>query len=168
MRASGLFQSSKNTLGALIWAGIVAGVVSALVKSGVETVLPPRPPTAVPPPIALLDLMGFDAATMTYAFNQTAVNWGGNGFHILFSIVIAIVYVWLVDLCPKIGVWWGLLFGWITATVGAHCIVLPILGVAPLPWDMGMAGFISEIVGTGIWIWTIECVRRVMLQRPAD
>lgn len=162
-----MFHPRKNALGTLVGVGIVAGIISAMVKSGVETVLPPRLPTAVPPPIGLLDMMGFDAATMNYVFNQTAVNWGGNGFHILFSIVIALAYVWLVERCPKAGVWWGVPFGWLVATVGAHGIVLPLLGVAPLPWDMGSAGFISEVVGTAMWIWTIECVRRALLRRSA-
>ncbi|MBO1113303.1 DUF1440 domain-containing protein [Bordetella petrii] len=54
----------------------------------------------------------------------------------------------------------------LVAAVGAHCIVLPLLGIAPRPWDIGTAGLISELVGTALWIWTIECVRRAML-RPA-
>jgi len=167
VQSSDTFQPRRIAPATLVGAGIVAGFISAMVKSGIETVLPPRLPTAVPPPIGLLDLMGFDAATMNYVFNQTTVNWGGNGFHILFSMVIALVYVWLVEWCPKIGAWWGVPFGWLTATVGAHCIVLPLLGVAPHPWDIGTAGVISELVGTALWIWTIECVRRVMLRRPA-
>lgn len=167
MQASDRFHPHKSALGTLVSVSIVAGFISAMVKSGIETILPPRPPTAVPPPIGLLDLMGFDAATMNYVFNQTAVNWGGNGFHILFSVVIALVYVCLVERCPKVGAFWGLPFAWLTATVGAHCIVLPLLGVEPYPWNIGTAGFISEVVGTAIWIWTIECMRRVMLRRPA-
>ncbi|MBO1114261.1 DUF1440 domain-containing protein [Bordetella petrii] len=92
MQASDTLQPCKSTLGALVGVGIVAGFVSALVKSSVETVLPPRPPTAVQPRIGLLDMMGIDAASVNYVFNQTAVNWGGNGFHILFSLVIVVVY----------------------------------------------------------------------------
>ena len=34
-----------------IWAGIVAGVISALVKSGFETMIPPRTLSTTPPPV---------------------------------------------------------------------------------------------------------------------
>ncbi|WP_171962816.1 DUF1440 domain-containing protein [Bordetella trematum] len=151
--------------GRLVWVGIVAGFFSALVKSGIETLLVPRPPSAVPPPIRLLELMGADANNMVYTFNLTAVNWGGNGVHILFSIVMAIVYCFLVRACSKVATWWGIPFAWVTATIGAHCIVLPLIGAGPVPWEIGTDGFISEIIGTAIWIWTIECVRRVMVAR---
>lgn len=165
VQASNLFHSDKRALGTLVGVGIVAGVISGLVKSGVETLLPPRLPTAVPPPIELLNMMGFDAASMNYVFNQTSVNWGGNGVHILFSIVIAVVYVWLAERCSKVTFAWGVPFGWITATIGAHCIVLPLMGAEPPLWDTGTAAVISEVVGTAIWIWTIECVRRALLGR---
>lgn len=163
MRTHQNVNESRLTMGGMIFIGIVAGFISAMVKSGVETILPPRPPSAVPPPIGLLELFGFDASAMNYTFNQTVVNWGGNGVHILFSMVIALVYVWLITRCAKVATWWGIPFAWVTATIGAHCIVLPLLGIGPVPWEIGTDGFISEFVGTAIWIWTIECVRRVMI-----
>ncbi|RIQ13807.1 DUF1440 domain-containing protein [Bordetella avium] len=155
----------KHSLSVLIGFGIWAGFLSALVKSGVETLLPPRPPGAVPPPIGLLNLMGFDAGSMNYAFNQAAVNWGGNGVHILFSMVMAFVYVRLMEVCSKVGIWWGLPFAWLTATIGAHGIVFPLLGIGPLPWHIGVDAYISEFFGTALWIWTIECMRRVLLRK---
>ena len=125
-------------------------------------------PTAVAPPIELLDQIGFHAAMMNYDFNDTAVNWGGNAFHVLFSIVIALVYLWLVERSPRVRAGWGVPFGWLVATVGAHGIVFPLLGVAPPFWSIGTAGVISEVVGTAIWIWTIECVRRAFSVAKAD
>lgn len=151
--------------GTVLWVGIVAGFISAMVKSGVETILPPRPPTAVPPPIGLLELFGLDAGAMNYTFNQTVVNWGGNGVHILFSMAFAVVFIALLSRCPKVGLLWGIPFAWVTATIGAHCIVLPLLGIGPKPWLIGTDGLISEIIGTAVWIWTIECVRRVLMRR---
>ncbi len=116
----------KHSLSVLIGFGIWAGFLSAMVRSGVETLLPPRPPGAVPPPIGLLNLMGFDAGSMNYAFNQAAVNWGGNGVHILFSMVMAFVYVRLMEVCSKVGIWWGLPFAWLTVTIRRpwHCVSL--------------------------------------------
>ena len=142
-----------------ISAGIAAGIVSALVKSGVETLLPPRLPDVTPPPISLLEKMGLDASSMVYTFSDQIVNWGGNGVHILFSIVIALVYCLLASKTQLVTLWHGLPFGWIMA-FGAHGIVLPAMGISPEVWDILPQGAISEVVGTTFWMWTIECVRR--------
>ena len=142
-----------------ISAGLVAGVISALVKSGVETLLPPRLPNVTPPPIALLEKMGLDAQSMVYTFSDQIVNWGGNGTHILFSIVIALVYCFAACKTPLVTLWYGLPFGWIMA-FGAHGLVLPAMGIGPEFWNIPPQGVISEVVGTTFWMWTIECLRR--------
>lgn len=152
----------RSKINQLIGAGIAAGVISALVKSGVETLLPPRLPGAVPPPIGLLELVGFDATGMTYQFSDQVVNWGGNGVHILFSVVIAVIYCRLVHANTIFRVWQGIPFG-LAMGLGAHIIVLPIIGVGPMFWNIPFEGYVSEIVGTVFWIWTIECVRRAIL-----
>ncbi|MFC4352244.1 DUF1440 domain-containing protein [Fodinicurvata halophila] len=152
----------RHSLNQLIGAGVAAGVVSALVKSGVETLLPPRLPDAVPPPIGLLELFGFNATGMTYQFSEQVVNWGGNGVHILFSVVIAVAYCLLVQAKPILRTGQGIPFG-LAMGLGAHIIVLPIIGVGPMFWTIPLEGYVSEIVGTIIWIWTIECVRRALL-----
>ncbi|WP_026987767.1 DUF1440 domain-containing protein [Fodinicurvata fenggangensis] len=153
---------SSHSLNQLIGAGVAAGVISALVKSGVETLLPPRLPDAVPPPIGLLELLGFDATGMTYRFSDQVVNWGGNGVHILFSVVIAVIYCLLVQAKPIFRAGQGMPFG-LAMGLGAHILVLPIIGVGPMFWTIPFEGYVSEIVGTIIWIWTIECVRRALL-----
>ncbi|KAB0585056.1 DUF1440 domain-containing protein [Comamonas kerstersii] len=53
-------------------------------------------------------------------------------------------------------------FGWVMA-FGAHGMVLPLMGIGPMVWNIPLDGAISEVVGTTIWMWTIECVRRQML-----
>src|SRR5690606_10424900 len=85
-------RAESGSISFLVFVGIISGFISALVKSGVEDLLPPRMPDAIPPPIGLLELLGFDGAGMTYQFMDQTINWGGNGVHILFSIVIAVVY----------------------------------------------------------------------------
>ncbi|WP_022728577.1 DUF1440 domain-containing protein [Fodinicurvata sediminis] len=154
-------QSSRRTH-QLIGAGVAAGVISAFVKSGVETLLPPRLPNVTPPPISLLERLGFDATSMTYHFSDQVVNWGGNGVHILFSVVIAVIYCLLVHANTIFRVWQGIPFG-LAMGLGAHLIVLPIIGVGPMFWNIPFEGYVSEIVGTIFWIWTIECVRRAIL-----
>lgn len=155
-------EQSSHSLNQLIGVGIAAGIISALVKSGVETLLPPRLPDAVPPPIGLLELFGFDATGMTYQFSDQVVNWGGNGVHILFSVVIAVIYCLLVQAKPIFRTGQGIPFG-LAMGLGAHMIVLPIIGAGPMFWNIPVEGYVSEIVGTIVWIWTIECVRRALL-----
>ena len=160
--AASTCKPSSNALQCLLGAGVVAGVISALVKSGVETLLPPRLPNVTPPPIGLLEKMGFDAQGMVYTFSDQVVNWGGNGVHVLFSVVIAVVYCLLASRCDKVTMWFGLPFGWVMA-FGAHGMVLPLMGIGPMVWNIPLDGAISGVVGTTIWMWTIECVRRQML-----
>lgn len=153
---------SNNSFGCLIYAGIIAGFIGALVKSGVETLLPPRLPSATPPPISLLELFGFNAPAMNYTFMEQSINWGGNGVHILFSIVIAIIYCVAVNQEKIFGILNGVVFGLVMG-LGAHCIVLPIIGIGPAPWNISFQGYVSEVVGIMIWIWTIDAVRRRLL-----
>lgn len=157
-------DNAKRGLGALLFAGIVAGFISALVKSGVETLLPPRLPGVTPPPIGLLELFGYDAQSMVYTFSEQVVNWGGNGIHILFSIVIAVVYCLFVNANSIFRTLHGIPFGLVMG-LGAHMVVLPIIGIGPMFWNIPFEGYVSEVVGTTIWIWTIECVRRDVLTR---
>ncbi|MFC6277459.1 hypothetical protein [Psittacicella hinzii] len=50
----------------LLVIGIIAGLMSAALKSGWEDVLPPRLPGAVPPPVEFLGLFGISTEHMTY------------------------------------------------------------------------------------------------------
>jgi len=152
-------QKNQHSLACLIYIGAIAGFIGALVKSGVETLLPPRLISTTPPPIGLLELFGFDAQNMNYTFMEQSINWGGNGVHILFSMVIAIIYCITTNKEPIVSIFNGVIFGLIMG-LGAHCIVLPIIGIGPAPWSITFEGYVSEIVGTTIWIWTIDAVRR--------
>lgn len=49
-----------------IYIGIIAGIMSALVKSGFEGIIPPRTPETMPPPEVLLTKLGYNVSTMTY------------------------------------------------------------------------------------------------------
>lgn len=139
--------------------GALAGVIAAFTKSGVESVLPPRLPGAVPPPIGLLEMMGLDANGMTYTYLEQSVNWGGNGVHILFSLVIGAVYCVLISRIPLVGMLNGIVFGLIIG-LGAHCFVLPLVGLGLPPWKMSFEEYASEIISSSIWIWTIDAIRR--------
>ena len=156
----------KASSGNLLIAGIVGGFISAMVKSGTEDILPPRLPNVTPPPIQMLNAMGFHASQMNYTYSAQSINWGGNGVHIIFSIVIAVIYCYLVRLHKIFGLWAGIPFGIIVA-FGAHSLVLPMLGIGQDVLFGPIEGLASELFGTILWIWTIECFRVYLVERPA-
>lgn len=139
--------------------GFVGGLFAAMIKSGCEDLLPPRLPSAIPPPIGLLQELGFSPDSMIYHFSDQVVNWGGNGVHYLFSAVIGLIYCCLVETYPKIRIGYGIIFGYIVAVIGFHSIILPILGLNPPIWDWSVDSLISELVGTPVWIFLIELFR---------
>lgn len=108
------FQHSKPASRRLLLAtyiGVIAGIISALVKSGFEDLIPPRMATTTPPPIVLLEKLGLDVHNMTYEWLGYTINWGGNGVHILFSIAIAVFYCLAIEYLPRIKLWHGIAFG---------------------------------------------------------
>lgn len=157
-------NTQKASSGALFIAGLTGGFISAMVKSGTEDILPPRLPNAIPPPIQMLNAMGFHASHMNYVYSNQLINWGGNGVHIIFSIVIALVYCFLVNLSRLFSIGAGIPFGIIVA-FGAHSFILPLLGIGHNVLLGPVEGIASELFGTILWIWTIECFRRYFVSR---
>ena len=157
--SSALKSSALN----LITAGIVGGFISAMVKSGTEDIMPPRFPGVTPPPIQTLDALGFHADKMNYMYSGQAINWGGNGVHIVFSIVVAIVYCFLARWNKVFAVWAGIPFGLVVA-LGFHGVILPLFGLGHDIFLAPPESYISEIFGSVLWIWTIECFRRYMVR----
>lgn len=146
----------------LVVTGIVGGFISAMVKSGTEDIMPPRLPNEIPPPIQMLDAMGLHAEKMNYFYSQQAVNWGGNGTHIIFSIVTAIVYCFLARWNKVFAVWAGIPFGLIVA-LGFHGVILPVLGFGHDVFFGPAESLISEVLGSILWMWTIEVFCRYMV-----
>lgn len=157
-------ETAKTSPIALVIAGIAGGFISAMVKSGTEDILPPRLPNVIPPPIQMLNTLGFHADKMNYLYSEQPVNWGGNGIHIVFSIVIAIIYCFLVRWNKVIAVWAGIPFGLIVA-LGFHGVMLPLLGFGHNIFFGPAESLISEVFGSVLWIWTIECFRRYMVAK---
>ncbi|WP_392559554.1 DUF1440 domain-containing protein [Orbus mooreae] len=156
-----LFELSNKKdrhLWTMIYVGIIAGIFSALVKSGFETLIPPRTPETMPPPMVLLEKLGFNVSTMDYHWLGTTINWGGNGVHILFSIAIAIIYCVVCEYLVKAKMLHGVIFG-VGVSVFAHGLVVPLLGLSGWLWLAGPEALISEFIGTAFWIWSIEAIR---------
>ena len=49
--------------------------------------------------------------------------------------------------------------------VFSHGVLLPILNLSPAPWLLPMDEILSELVGTALWMWTIEIFRRDLRNR---
>lgn len=144
-----------RALGKMLIIGIVAGILSAFVKSGLEGILPPRLPGAVPPPIEFLKLFGITTEGMTYTWLNQTINYGGNGVHILFSVVFATIYCVVAEILPNIKLLKGFVYGYAVA-LGSHYVIFPLIGIHD---PFSIEGFISELIGTGLWMWTIEAFR---------
>lgn len=144
--------------------GIIGGIISGFVKSGTEGILPPRTPDRIAPPIQLLQDIGVNVKDMIYTFSDQIVNWGGSGIHIVFSIVWAVIYCVIAEVFPKIKLWQGIGFA-IFVAIFFHGICLPILNLSPAVWNLPVDEIISEILGTFLWMWTIEIVRRDLRNR---
>ncbi|OOX78354.1 YagU family protein [Snodgrassella alvi] len=160
-------QPSSRNYGVAFFAGIMGGLVSAFVKSGTEGIMPPRTPDRIAPPIQMIQDMGIDIHSMVYTYSDQVVNWGGSTIHILFSIVWAIIYCMAAEIFPKVKLWQGLAFG-IGVTILFHGIMLPVLNLSPAPWNLPFDELLSELIGTLLWMWTIEIFRRDLRNRLTE
>lgn len=154
-----LTQKKARHISIAIYVGVIAGIFSALVKSGFEGLIPPRTLETTPPPVVLLEKLGINVDAMTYDWMGYSINWGGNGVHILFSIVIAVIYCVIAEYLPKVKMLHGIIFG-IGVSIFAHGLVVPLLGLSGWLWTAGPEALISEFVGTAFWIWSIEAIRQ--------
>ncbi|MBL7572770.1 DUF1440 domain-containing protein [Staphylococcus saccharolyticus] len=151
----------------LLWAGIIAGLLSGIVKLGWEVMFPPRTPVrdATNPPQQLLQLLGVpsDVTHLTYSFSEHALPWISFIIHYSFSVVIAIIYILLAKKYTKITLGYGALFG-IIIWIAFHLIIMPIMQVVPSPFEQPFAEHISELFGHIVWMMVIEMVRRYFYQ----
>ena len=159
-------SKKERNITAAIRVGVVAGILSALVKSGVETLIPPRTLSTPPPPVVLLEKLGVNVDVLTYDWMGYSINWGCNGVDIIFSMVIAVIYCVVVEFLPRANILHGIVFG-VGVSVFAHGLVVPLMGLSGWLWSAGPQALISEFVGTAFWIWTIEAVRRDLRDRPS-
>ena len=106
----------RRRYGVAAIAGVLGGIVSAIVKFGWEVPFPPRTPerNATTPPQQLLEQLG-----MTPEQSHTAVTFNGNEglpiysfiIHFSFAIVFAIIYCVMAEYYKSITLWQGAAFG---------------------------------------------------------
>ncbi|MDF7676881.1 DUF1440 domain-containing protein [Neisseriaceae bacterium ESL0693] len=157
-------RPSTRNYGVALLVGIIGGIMSGFVKSGTEGILPPRTADRIAPPIQLLQDMGIDLHQMVYTYSGQLLNWGGSGIHIVFSVVAAVIYCVAAEIFPKIKLWQGLAFG-IVVMLASHGILLPVMHLSPPVWQLPVDEIISELLGTLLWMWTIEIFRRDLRNR---
>ncbi|ANC42883.1 hypothetical protein A6V27_20925 (plasmid) [Hafnia alvei] len=141
--------------------GIISGVISAFVKTGTEGILPPRTPDRASPPVQLLTDLDVNWHTLVYNYSAQPVYWGGNFVHIVFSVLAAIFYCIVAEIFPRITMVQGIVFGLVFAFI-CHAVMLPLLSLSPSLQYLPADEIISEIIGTSLWIWSIELLRIAM------
>ena len=159
---------ARRRIGTAIVVGIIGGFLSAIVKFGWEVPFPPRTPglrSETNPPQSMLEWFG-----MSHDTSHTMVTFSNNQLPIMsfivhfgFAIVFGLVYCIAAEYVPRITMWQGAVFGTLVY-IGAHVIVMPILGWAPspFPWLAGAQTWsehFSEFFGHIVWMWSIEIVR---------
>ncbi|MDO4908404.1 MAG: YagU family protein [Corynebacterium sp.] len=150
------------------WAGILGGILSAIVKFGWEVPFPPRSAerNLTNPPQEFLQHMGFSEhfTHQTYSILGNQMPWVSFIVHFGFSIVFALIYCLLAERFPVVKKWNGAVFG-IIVWILFHEIVMPALGIVPAPWHQPAAEHLSELFGHIVWLWAIEVVRRDVRNR---
>ena len=147
----------------VLWVGILAGLLSGIVKLGWEVMFPPRTPArdATNPPQELLQILGIpsNVTHLTDSFSEHALPFVSFIVHYSFSIVIAIIYIILANKYSKITLGYGALFG-IIIWIAFHLVIMPIMQVVPSPFEQPFTEHISELFGHVVWMMVIEMVRR--------
>ncbi|HDG5453529.1 YagU family protein [Staphylococcus aureus] len=155
-------------MGIFIYAGIIGGLLSGIVKLGWEVMFPPRTPerNATNPPQELLQQLGFSSefTHQTYTFSNMELPWVSFIVHFSFSIVIAIIYCILVKKYAYLAMGQGAVFG-IAIWVLFHLIIMPIMHTVPAVWDQPYQEHLSEFFGHIVWMMTIELVRQHFVYR---
>ncbi|MDO4911903.1 MAG: YagU family protein [Corynebacterium sp.] len=153
---------------AAFWAGILGGILSAIVKFGWEVPFPPRSPerNATNPPQELLQQLGLspEFTHQTYTILGNDMPWVSFIVHFGFSIVFALIYCLIAERFPIIKLWGGAAFG-ILVYIAFHVVLMPLWGTVPAPWDQPLAEHLSEFFGHIVWLWAIEVVRRDIRNR---
>lgn len=164
----------RRRYGVAALAGVLGGIVSAIVKFGWEVPLPPRTPerNATNPPQELLQQLGAPESIthLSYSFNgNEGLPWVSFIVHFAFAIGFAVIYCVLAERFPQIKLWQGAAFG-LLVWIGAHLVLMPLTGIvpSPFPWVDGgqtWSEHFSEALGHVVWMWSIEIVRRDLRNR---
>lgn len=159
---------SRRRYGVAAVVGVISGIISGFIKFGWEVPFPPRTPArdATNPPQQLLEMMGMspDMAHLVYYYNGNPRPIMSFIVHFTFAIGVALFYCLVAERFPQIKLWQGTVFGF-AVWIGAHVILMPLLGIVPAPWDQPFEEHFSECFGHIFWLWVIELTRRDLRNR---
>lgn len=159
---------SRRNYRVAVVVGVIAGLLSGVVKLGWEVLLPPRTPArdATNPPQELLQQLGIShhVTHLTYTYSDQSKPWVSFIIHFSFSIAVAIFYCVVAERFPQIKLWQGVAFG-LLVWFGFHIVIMPAMGTIPAPWHQPPDELISEFFGHAIWFWAAEITRRDMRNR---
>ncbi|AYO20318.1 DUF1440 domain-containing protein [Vibrio owensii] len=154
-------KKDERHYGVALIIGVIAGVISAFVKWGVEVPLPPRTFSGGrdefnPPFIFLRDYIGIDPNHVVYTFSEHVIN-PVMITHIIFSLTFAIGYCVVSERFPKVRMGQGVIAG-LLVTLFTHGSVFVWLGLTPTLSNIPLDEYISEIFGHIVWFWSIEVI----------
>lgn len=157
-------EKSSRRCGLAIFVGLIAGLISGIVKLGWEVILPPRVLDRITPPQLLLENLGVNVHEMTYVFSGHVINYGNFIIHFGFSVVTVIAYCFVAEIWPKVKLWQGCAAGLVFWVV-AHLFIMPLIGLTPPALELPFDEQLSEIFGHMVWMWTAEIFRRDLRSR---
>lgn len=159
---------NKINIGILVWATLIGGAISSLVKSGTEVNMPPRVTGEISPPALNIDAwlggLGINSHSLDYIYQGVTIPGAVMLYHWLFSFGFAFLYVLFAAVTPKIRLWYGAAYG-IVITLVMHGLLIPALGFRnPVYlhgktgwlWDLNGYEFWSELIGHICWSVSIE------------
>ncbi len=155
-------HSSGISLGKVVVAGFVGGLVATGAKSLCEVISPPRPP-GVPSPLGnALDAVSIRRRGMP----APAKAWSEPAVHFLFGALAGGAYAGIERTMPLIRAGHGAFFGgsfWLLVHEGA----LPWMGLSPTPAAMTVREQGNELVSHIVFGVVLESVRRALLRKWA-
>lgn len=146
-------------LTAVVFIGLIAGMISGMVKIGWEAILPPRTKERdeTNPPQRLLQQMGMPRkwthAYVHYSSDQK-VYFVALILHFSFSVAFAILFVFLNQLFPIVSLWQGSIYG-IVIWIIFHIIIMPATKTVPTALNQPFSEHFSEFFGHIVWSWSI-------------
>lgn len=139
-------RSTRRPAAALL-AGAIAGLIAGFLKLGWEVPWPPRAPGRIPEPQVLVSLFT----------HHPTPNWVSLVIHFAFSILMGIAYGLLAEILPIVTLGLGVAFG-LAIQIGAHEIIMPLIGLTPATWLLPASEQGSEFLGHILWGFTIGVI----------
>ncbi len=168
MKTSSLNRSRRApgllSIGQSLVYGLIGGVVATGVKTLCETIAPPRPPGVDSPLGNVLNAASveFTGGPLSEAVKQIAEP----SAHFVFGVGAAAVYAVVSERLPVLRAGCGAFFGF-SLWLGAHEILLPLLGFSPSPAQMSVWEQGNELITHVIYGVTVELVRRGLVSKLA-